>query len=140
MLARALDELQTPIPLRRLQRYRDVDRVRTTVSKKVDVPATINTPERKSTCNIKVFSGDVDEDLTCLFVTLGQFETWAKAEGLWERPNELEELPLLHDEFAKCLACVAEQQWTVLTGAIGPRPLTWPRFRTTVSNFIANKI
>ena len=84
MLARVVNELQTPVPLRRLQRHRDVDRARTTVSKKVAILATLNAPERKSTCNIKVFSGDVDEDLTCLFVTLGQFETWAKAEQLWE--------------------------------------------------------
>ena len=140
MLACAIDELQTPVPLRKFQCYSDVDCARTTVSKKVAVLATLSAPERKSICNIKVFSGDVDEDLTCLFVTLGQFETQAKAEGSWERPNELEELPLLCDEFAKCLAGMAEQQWTELTGALGPRPLTWPRFKTTVSSFIANKI
>lgn len=131
---------EAAFPLVRRQIYQDADAARTTTQKTIVTSAGIGQPDEKSKFTIKIYSGNTNEDIISLIVTIMQFKSWAEAKGLWDAPLA-QAVPKLFEEWRKCLNGMAEQNWNEIMARVGNTTTrTFALFKVKMSEFIVKKV
>ena len=138
----SISDDEAPFPIVRKERFMEADKMRTSTTKTIVVPAaTLGGVEEKSKFSIRIFSMDADEDLISLIITLQQFRSWAEAKNIWDAALNID-AKLLFMEFKKCLSGQAEQQWQeVEQRRLGPTTSrTFDLFKSMVAEFVVRKV
>jgi hypothetical protein len=134
-----ISDAAAPMPLLRKQHFQTTDDARVCTKKTIVKKQTDGT-EEKSTFQIRVFSGNTNEDLVSLIVTLTQFQSWAQAKGIWNTSPVID-VTELFVEWKKCLSSLAEQKWNEVERRVAAQTTrTFLLFKQCLSEYIVKKI